>query len=299
MLTAPWPAPTLATRSRPRRSRRTTLAIALGTIATAISLPLGNDAPLAVALLFLISAPLELIWRRHRVPFRRFALRTDLAYAVATPALQAVGLVAAVIVGVLSFAWAPALLLRPIVTHLPTTARVLLGFALFDLAIYWTHRLEHEVPLLWRFHAVHHSTLHLDWVSGFRSHPLDGVAGAPVFVALLAAGFGAEVTGGLAVARFVVGLWAHLNVRWRLRPLRRLVLTPDFHHWHHSTDPIGRHSNYSTFLPVWDVLFGTWFMPSDRRPEHYGIDGPMPVGIVGQLLQPFQGLPRFRRRAVG
>ena len=46
--------------------------------------------------------------------------------------------------------------------------------ALFDLAIYWAHRWSHEVPALWRFHAVHHSTEHLDWISGFRNHPLDG-----------------------------------------------------------------------------------------------------------------------------
>jgi sterol desaturase/sphingolipid hydroxylase (fatty acid hydroxylase superfamily) len=160
--------------------------------------------------------------------------------------------------------------------------------AMFDLAIYWTHRWYHEVPVLWRFHAVHHSTEHLDWVSGFRSHPLDGTLIAPAFFFLVAAGFSLQFTGVVAIVQIVLGIFLHANVRWRLRPLHRLIITPEFHHWHHANEPGAINSNYSVFLPGWDLLFGTYFMPRDRRPRRYGVDDHVPVGMAAQLRHPLR-----------
>jgi sterol desaturase/sphingolipid hydroxylase (fatty acid hydroxylase superfamily) len=282
--------PDPSTRRRAPRTRRTLAITIAGSVAALLSVFVGNEAVFAVAFLFVISWPLERFWRRHPVPRRRLALRTDLAYAAASPALQFVGLVVGVFFGVVSMAWLPGLALRPLVRSLPTTAELVLGVLLFDLLIYWTHRFSHTVAFFWRFHSIHHSTRHLDWVSGFRAHPFDGIFMAPVFAFLIGAGFDGRITGGLAVVQFVVGLWAHLNVRWRLRPLRHVVLTPDFHHWHHANHAESLHTNFSTFLPVWDVLFGTFFMPADRRPQQYGVDEPVPLTIRGQLLYPFHGM---------
>jgi sterol desaturase/sphingolipid hydroxylase (fatty acid hydroxylase superfamily) len=201
-----------------------------------------------------------------------------------------VTLVVAVVVGVVSLAWLPGLALRPVVALIPAPVAPFVALVVFDLVIYWVHRWSHEVPFLWRFHAVHHSTEHLDWVSGFRLHPFDGALLAPPFIFLLAAGFQPEVAGVLAVVQIVTGLFLHANVRWRWRPLHRVVITPEFHHWHHTNDPQAIHSNYSVFLPVWDQLFGTYFMPRHRRPVNYGIDEFMPQGVVAQLRYPFRGL---------
>ena len=71
----------------------------------------------------------------------------------------------------------------------------------------------------------------------------------------------------LAVVQIVTGLFLHANVRWRWRPLHRVVITPEFHHWHHADEAVADNSNYSVFLPVWDILFGTYLMPADRRPR--------------------------------
>jgi sterol desaturase/sphingolipid hydroxylase (fatty acid hydroxylase superfamily) len=182
-----------------------------------------------------------------------------------------------------------------LVTSLPPVVQLVGGLLVFDVTIYWLHRFSHEVPFLWRFHAVHHSTRQLDWVSGLRNHPLDGALFAPAFVLLGAAGFRLEYVGALAVVQIVLGLFLHANVRWRLRPLHRIVITPEFHHWHHTDDPRAMHSNYSVFLPVWDIVFGTYFMPRHRRPERYGIAEPMPTGLVNQLRYPLCGLPGPRR----
>jgi len=109
---------------------------------------------------------------------------------------------------------------------------------------------------------VHHSTEQLDWVSGFRNHPFDGAIVAPPFFFLIAAGFDATFTGVLAVVQLVTGLFLHANVRWRWRPLHRIVITPEFHHWHHANETDAHNSNYSVFLPLWDIVFGTYYMPA-------------------------------------
>lgn len=292
--TVGFPPPDPATRRPAPRTRRTTVLVALATVAAIASIAVGNTALGAIAVLFLVSWPLERLFRRHPTRVRRLALRTDLAYAAAQPALQFVTLVVAIVVGIASLAWLPGLAVRPLVQALPPIVQTVAGILLFDLAAYWTHRWGHTVPLFWRFHAVHHSTHHLDWVSGFRGHPFDGVFMAPVFAFFIAAGFDNRLTGGLAIVQFLVGLGAHLNVHFRLRPLWKIVMTPEFHHWHHELDPAAHHSNYATFLPVWDLLFGTYRMPPDRRPTHYGISAPMPAGILQQLVAPFRGL-RLRR----
>ena len=183
----------------------------------------------------------------------------------------------------LSFTWLPGLLLRPLVVALPTALQGGFGLLLFDVGIYWTHRFSHEIPFMWRFHRIYYSTEQLDWVSGFRGDPFDGILAAPAFVFLVVAGFSAEFSGALLVVQIVTGLFLHANVRWRWRPLHKVVLTPEFYHWHHSNEADARSTNYSVFLPVWDIIFGTYFMPLDRRPMVYGIDGDVSEGIVAAL----------------
>lgn len=247
-----------------------------------------------VAGLFVLVVPFEKLFPRHRQPLRRAGLGTDLAYALAQPVLAAGGLVAGVAVGFLSLAWVPGLVLRPVVAVLGPAPRMVLGFLLFDLAAYWAHRWSHEVPFLWRFHMVHHSSRHLDWISGLRSHPFDGVLiGVPVAF-LLGAGFTPQGAAAPAAVALVLGVFAHANVRWRWRPLQRVVQTPEMHHWHHADDPAAHNRNYAGFLPVWDLLFGTFYLPPDRRPAVYGVAEPLPAGMVGQLRHPLRSLPAPR-----
>ncbi len=245
----------------------------------------------AVIALFVIVVPFEKLFPRHRQPIRRKLWRTDIAYGLAQPLLIVPGIVVAVIVGLLSFAWLPGLAIRPLVGMLPEWGRYAAGFLLFDATFYWAHRWSHEVPFLWRFHSIHHSTEHLDWVSGLRAHPLDGAILAPPIIFLIAAGFEAEYAGVLAVIQIVTGLFLHANVRWRWKWFHRLVITPEFHHWHHTNEPEAISTNHSAFLPLWDTLFGTYHMPEDRRPSVYGVDEAVPETMLGQLRYPFRGLP--------
>ena len=283
------PAPQNLTPQPGRRRLVQPLAI-LAAVAAVAALAVDITPLLALVGLFVIVVPFEMAFPRHGRRLRRPEVGTDIAHALVATPLGVVGTAVAAVMGVLSLAWLPGLALRPLIALVPTVPRLVLGVILFDVTIYWAHRWAHEVPFLWRFHSIHHSTRRLDWVSGFRNHPFDGIFLAPAFVLLAAAGFSVEFTGALAVVQLLTGLFAHANVRWRLRPLHRLVITPEFHHWHHADEPGAINSNYSVFLPVWDTMFGTYFMPADRRPQRYGVAEPVPHGIVLQLLHPFRGL---------
>ena len=179
------------------------------------------------------------------------------------------------------------------VSALPAWLKLLLAFVVNDAGAYWMHRWSHHSPLLWRFHAVHHSAEHLDWLVNTRAHPVDMVlirSGGLVPVYLL--GLGVSPSGApdpMVAAITVLGtLWSffiHANVRCRLGPLEWLVATPAFHHWHHSDDGL-RNRNYAAIFPWIDRLFGTHHLPA-RLPTAYGIGAAMSPTLLVQFLDPF------------
>jgi sterol desaturase/sphingolipid hydroxylase (fatty acid hydroxylase superfamily) len=157
---------------------------------------------------------------------------------------------------------------------------------LSDLSIYWAHRLQHRWDWLWRFHAVHHSAEHLDWLAAHREHPLDSIYSVcamnlPIFLI----GFPLETLGWLLAFR---GLWAifiHSNIRMPLGIFGLLAGSPAFHHWHHAKDrDVG---NYANLSPLMDVLFGTHHAP-ETAPESLGLKEKMPQSYLGLLWHPFR-----------
>lgn len=179
---------------------------------------------------------------------------------------------------------------------LPLWAKLLLGLFIGEVGTYWGHRLSHESPWLWRYHAVHHSTEQLYFLANTRTHPVDMVVTrlfglTPLYLLGLAgpgaAGSAAPVL--LLLIGTVWGFFIHANLRWRFGPLEWLVATPAFHHWHHSKfEHINR--NYASTLPVLDRLFGTHHLPAEW-PASCGIEAPMPASLAGQLLAPWRRAP--------
>ena len=287
----------LATPPPKRRRMRNGLArlARLGLIAAAIGVSFFIDNAIftGIIILFVLVVPFEKLYPRQKgQKLRRPLVGTDISFALAGPLLNVFGIAAIVLIGVFSFAWLPGLALRPLVGMIPPAAAPFVGFLLFDFVAYWTHRFAHEVPFMWRFHAVHHSPEHMDWVSGFRIHPFDGVLIAPGFFFLIGAGFEAEVAGVFAVFQIILGIFFHANVRVRWRWVDKIACNPEFHHWHHANEPDSIGHNYSAALPWWDLMFGTFFMPkhtTGRRPQHYGIDEHLPKHMIGQLTYPCRG----------
>ena len=159
-----------------------------------------------------------------------------------------------------------------------------------DLMEYATHRAMHEVPVLWRFHAIHHSVERMDWMAGSRLHILEPMI-TRTAVLLPAFVLGASDTPLLCYivwAGFQAGI-IHSNFGMELGPLKHLLVTPLFHHWHHGSEKEAIDINYAAHLPLFDRLFGTYHMPTDRWPEHYGVvSDPPPKGMWRQFLYPFQ-----------
>lgn len=164
---------------------------------------------------------------------------------------------------------------------------------LSDFLVYWGHRLQHRVGFLWRFHSIHHSAEHLDWLAAHREHPLDtvytiGLINLPAFLL----GFPLETLAALIAFRGIWAIYIHSNVRLPIGPIRMLIGAPELHHWHH--DKARDAGNYANISPLMDLLFGTYRCP-DREPESFGIHEPIAKSYLGQLLHPF----RRKRRPSG
>lgn len=162
------------------------------------------------------------------------------------------------------------------------------AFFIAQLIFYFVHRLAHQVPFLWRFHAIHHSSAELDWLASARVHPLEMIlVNLAIGVPLFWLGFTKETFGAYLVFGAILPIFNHANIRFRFPVLNKIISTPEFHHWHHSNDLEARNKNFSGF-PIIDLCFGTYYVPDRDMPKTYGIDTYIPNNYWQQMLYPFQ-----------
>ena len=236
-----------------------------------------------------IFVPLERLFAlRARQPVFRRQWMVDLTYFFINSLLVEVLTILTLKPALILFDWARADWLGDAVGGSPIALQVLLIVLVADFTQYWVHRTFHATAFLWPFHAIHHSAEEMDWLAGSRLHLVDviltrGLTYVPIFVL----GFS---NAALMAYVFLVAAQAtfiHANVRWRLRPVRRLIATPAFHHWHHSAEREAVDKNFAVHTPVWDILFGTYYLP-DRWPAAYGLSSQrdVPSGWFKQLLYP-------------
>jgi sterol desaturase/sphingolipid hydroxylase (fatty acid hydroxylase superfamily) len=186
------------------------------------------------------------------------------------------------------------------VASMPWAIRFVAALIVGDIGSYWGHRWMHEIPQLWRFHAIHHSAEEIDWLVNTRAHPVDMVFTrlcglTPMYLLGLAQPMGDRLDWMpllVILTGTVWGFFIHSNVRWRFGRLEWILSSPAFHHWHHTKDgPEYINKNYAAMLPWVDKCFGTFYLPKKQWPAQYGIDAPMASSLAGQLLQPFVGRP--------
>ena len=180
------------------------------------------------------------------------------------------------------------------IAELPVWVQAMAILVLGDFIGYWVHRWFHGQKL-WPFHAIHHSSTDLDWLSSVRVHPVNEVLGkalrAAPFVVL---GFSPVVIAAYVPFLTFHAILLHANVSWAFGPLRYVISSPAFHRWHHSCEEQAIGKNFAGLLPVWDLLFGTFHMPKEARPRLFGVAGsPVPESFVRQMAYPFSA----RRRA--
>lgn len=174
----------------------------------------------------------------------------------------------------------------------PLIAQATLALIIVELPWYWIHRIEHEWPLLWRVHSVHHSSRRIYWWNLARNHPFDNLASAAVSIAPLALlGVSESVLSLVAAFSGAHAMLQHSNADLRTGPLDIILATARVHRWHHSPRLDEANANYSPTLTLWDYVFGSRrFDPKVPPPEDVGLaDGgaDFPEGFLDQMKVPF------------
>lgn len=244
---------------------------------------------LAFSLFFLIFVPIERFLPLRPQRFFRKQFLTDIIHFFVSSLLRKFLTIASVVlvIRVLGFLVYPPL--QESIRSFHWLAQFGIAFVFQEFFAYWAHRLTHSIPFLWRFHLIHHSSEHLDWLAASRVHPVDQSFMRLVsFLPLYLLGFSKETFGAFIVLEVVFAVFIHSNTRIRFGFLEGVISTPAFHHWHHAND--GREfndKNFAGFLPLFDRLFGTFYLPSKNYPQNYGVSESVPGDYIGQLTYPF------------
>jgi len=234
----------------------------------------------------------ERVWPlRPEQPTLRSEWRLDLAYYAFNHVMVGVVLLTTTYFSETLFGWAVNGRLQALVRAQPLPFQIVEVLFVADLTQYASHRLMHENAWLWRFHAVHHCPARMDWLSGSRMHFVELLMiRALVVTPLYLLGFAEAAINAYVVWVGIQSVLIHSNTRIPFGWLESVVVTPRFHHWHHSADAEAIDRNYAAHLPIVDRMFGTWVDHRGRWPERYGVVGkPLPRSFFGQLLYPFMG----------
>jgi sterol desaturase/sphingolipid hydroxylase (fatty acid hydroxylase superfamily) len=246
-----------------------------------------------LVVLAVVFVPLERMFSLRRQKIVRKGLPADLAYYFLSNLLPGIVLAYPIYyLGLATHRFLP-WHVHVFVSALPVWAQLLGAFLAAQLGAYWMHRWFHEIPALWRFHAIHHSAEEMDFLVNSRAHPVDMILtrlGGFIMIYLLGLSNPPGHAGDvlpivISLTGTFWGFFVHANVRWRFGPLEWLLATPAFHHWHHTRGEM-TDRNYAATLPWLDRLFGTYYMPRKDWPRAYGTDTPVSSNLVLQLIDP-------------
>jgi sterol desaturase/sphingolipid hydroxylase (fatty acid hydroxylase superfamily) len=236
--------------------------------------------------------PLEKLFaRNHKQPLFRSEWREDLSYllisGIFVQVMAFLSLAPSMAVMAHTTGWAG---FRSAVAHQPFILQFIELMLISDVMQYGFHRLFHQIPFLWKFHAVHHSAQTMDWLAGSRMHIVEiiGLRGISI-IPMYALGFSQPALYGYILFVYLVATYVHANLRFEDRWLAPFFVTPRFHHWHHGIEEEAIDVNFAVHFPWIDKLFGTHYLPEDKWPSGYGIGGhPVPKGYWKQMWYPFK-----------
>jgi len=178
---------------------------------------------------------------------------------------------------------------------LPFIAEFAIGFLLMDLSFYYWHRANHSIPLLWRFHNVHHVDPDLDVSTSFRFHfgeVLYSVAFRALQVGLLGISLFTYLAYELVFQCATV--FHHSNLRLPItveRWLNKIIVTPRMHGIHHSIVKDETNSNYSVVFRWWDWMHGTLRLNVKQSDVVIGVPAYLEPGdnkFLNLLILPFR-----------
>lgn len=174
--------------------------------------------------------------------------------------------------------------------ELPFLVELVIVILMVDLIWYICHRSFHTLPMLWKFHSLHHNSEQLHVLNNARVHPLElFVFFLPIMLLVQFIDVPPAVLNCYFAFQLTVGLMTHSNIRVRSGWLSYIFNTPELHHWHHSRQRHEHDNNYGSVTMVWDHIFGSYFNPSDRKASaEIGASTYVPKGFFAQLANPFR-----------
>jgi sterol desaturase/sphingolipid hydroxylase (fatty acid hydroxylase superfamily) len=248
----------------------------------------------ALAVLSALFAVVEWRWPANARSRRREGLGTDVGYwflvsLVTKPLTQASIALALVLLQRTDLATVRERLMHPTswTGMQPLWLQAIEMLVLGDVIGYVLHRTFHG-RRLWRFHAVHHSSTELDWLSAVRVHPVnEWLPRLVTVVVLVSLGFSSLAIAAYVPALALYAILLHANVRWSFGWIGHVIASPLFHRWHHAAEEEALGKNFAGLFPWIDRLGGTYHLPPDRVPERFGVTGdPVPSGLWRQLTYP-------------
>ena len=274
-------------------------AVMAGSVAGALLMMDAGTSPAAAAAICQALAFLIVIVVERLVPYHQNWLhsngdmRVDAAHALTVIATSAAAQPVIVAAGVAISSWLSARFGLGLWPHAwPLALQLCLAVVVVEAFQYWIHRWQHSTDWLWRFHATHHSAPRLYWLNASRFHFLDifthNIGG---LVPLIAIGAPPCMLALWTLVSAVHGVFQHANLPLRLGPLNWLFSMAELHRWHHSPRAAEANHNYGQTLIIFDVLFGTRYLPKDREPpEQIGIESlpDFPMTYWAQLMSPFR-----------
>jgi lathosterol oxidase len=235
-----------------------------------------------------IYVPLERLWPHHpeQGTFRK-QWTLDVVYFMSTHLpIQALSfLILLPAIQLAKYLSVPGI--QTIIARLPWLVQLFLAVLVADVAEYFIHFAFHKVPFLWRFHAIHHSSTALDWLSGSRGHFFEDVIVRACILTPLMIGFSQSIILAYLIFVTLQATWSHCNFAPSPKWLANFLVTPRYHHWHHTSQKEGLDKNFAVHFPWIDRVFGTYYYP-DEWPEQYGLDGEqISPGFLRQTIEPF------------
>lgn len=247
-----------------------------------------------ISLLFstLVFVPLERIYKvREQSPLRP-GWRTDIGYYFVSHMLVQFILIAVTSSTTTMDTLVANESIKQAIQSLPLWLQFLLAIFCADVFQAGLHRIYHNIPALWRFHAVHHSARHMDWLAGSRIHLLEILlTRIAVLTPLILLGIAAPALNAYIILVGIQAVLVHANLRWNFGWLEYVLVTPRYHHWHHARHADYIDVNYAIHLPLVDMLMGTFKRPpASAWPEEYGVMKleKVPNGILAQTFMPFR-----------
>lgn len=183
--------------------------------------------------------------------------------------------------------WAVSDSMQEAMRSMPILVQSILIILCADFVLYWEHRMYHEFSIIWPIHAVHHSVEHMDWLAGSRDHLIQVFSErAMVMCPLYLLGADEAAMNFYVSFAALQAVLIHTNLKFSFGPLRHIIVTPQFHHWHHSSEKPAIDTNYSAHTVLFDKLFGTYHMPNELWPAEFGTTKRVPRTVVAQTLYP-------------